>query len=115
MLKAGRWIFKIVKFRIVILLLGFCFTAYGQHEFASIQLPAKNVENYLMVPDDEGRICLLYYKKSFLFFFIIGQNGEVQHQVKQPFKYDPHLLGGGYNSNSFIFYYEPKSTKKEAE
>ncbi len=115
MIEARTWIFKRIKFRLTILLFGFAFTAYGQHEFASIQLPEKNIENYLMVADDEGIICFFYYKKSFLFFYIIGQDGEVQHQEKQPFKYNPHLLGGGYNSNSFIFYYQPRSTKKEGD
>ena len=115
MIEAGTWIFKLIKLRLAILLFGFVFTAYGQHEFASIQLPEKNIENYLMVADDEGRICLHYYKKSFLYFFIIGQSGEILHQEKQPFKYAPNLLGGGYNSNSFIFYYQPRSTKKEGD
>jgi len=105
----------LIKFQLLLIFFGLFLPVYGQHEFASIQLSEKNIRDYVMVSDEEGNVSILFYKKPYLFFYIIDKNGEVLHQVKEPFKYNPSLLGATYNKNSYIFYYKPRSIKKEGD
>ena len=108
-------VYGLIKFQLLFIFLGLFLPVYGQHEFASVQLSEKNIGDYLMVSDEEGNVSMLFYKKPYLFFYIIDKHGEVQHQVKEPFKYNPSLLGATYNRNSYIFYYKPRAIKKDGD
>jgi len=88
---------------------------FAQNEFATVQLPSKLIDNYWIIPDDQGNICVQYFKRPNLYFDIINKSGERVKQIQQPFKYLPTIFAGNYSNGKFQFYYEPRSRKKEGD
>lgn len=109
------WLTLVLKSWITLLFLVQLIPAAGQQEFASIQLGEKNIETYSIVTDDTGLLCFTFYKKRVLNFYIINQRGEVLQRTTAPFDYSPEVQAVGYNNDSFLFYYTPKSAKREGD
>ncbi|MEQ9422801.1 MAG: hypothetical protein RJQ09_00180 [Cyclobacteriaceae bacterium] len=101
---------RLIAFSVLIFL---GFGSIAQREFASIQLPYKNINSYWVVPDGTGGVCIQYFKKPYLYFDIISSSGEKLAQIKEPFKYSPEVVGGTFSGGSYRFYYKPRKVKKE--
>jgi len=52
----------------------------SQNEFANVQLPAKRIDSYWVIPDDQGSICIQYFKKPYIYFEIL----EKYHDLTPP-------------------------------
>jgi len=87
----------------------------SQNEFASVQLPAKRMDSYWVIPDDQGSICIQYFKKPYIYFEIYSRNGSRTVQIKEPFKYPPEIIGGTFSEGKYGFYYKPRSAKKDGD
>ena len=111
----NRWSSGFLKACFTLLFLGRLAPATGQQEFASIQLGEKNIETYSIAPDDTGLLCFAFYKKHVLNFYIINARGEVVQRTTAPFDYNPEIQAVSYNNESFLFYYTPKSAKREGD
>ncbi len=88
---------------------------FAQNQFASLQLPSKYTEDYWIIPDDKGNICVQYYKKRNAHFIIIDKQGNKLKEIRHPFKYKPPVFAGNFSNGTFQFYYEPRSRKKEGD
>ncbi len=111
----NRWTTPYLKPWITLLFLMQLLSAAGQQEFASIQLGEKNIETYSIAADDTGLLCFTFYKKHVLNFYIINAQGEVLQRTTAPFDYSPEIQAVSYNNESFLFYYTPKSAKREGD
>ena len=102
--------------RVLLMLIVFwSVSVLGQNKFTEVQLPSRSTENYWIVPDDEGNLCIQYFKKPYLYFKLIDSRGELVEEIKEPFKYRPEVFAGGYSNGKFNFYYRPRSKKKEGD
>ena len=106
---------EIRKVLLLLLLMLPALVSSAQNEFASVQLPSKTIDGYWIVPDDQGNICIQYFKKPYLYFEIYGRNGSRTIQIKEPFKYTPEIIGGTFSDGKYGFYLKPRSIKKEGD
>ena len=103
-----------MRFILGLLLVSFLpIQVFSQNEFGSIQLPSRYLDNYWIVPDDAGNLCVQYYKKPNVHFIIIDKTGNQLAEIRHSFKYEPSILAGNYVNGAFQFYYVPRSRKKE--
>lgn len=105
----------LIKLLLLALFIGISFHTFAQRVFTEQQLNANNVIQFDLVANGAGTICLVYYKKSFLNFYILNNKGEVVHQFNEPFRYAPEIVGSSYDANKFTFYHRPRSTKKHGD
>ncbi|MCZ6521932.1 MAG: hypothetical protein O6848_10605 [Bacteroidetes bacterium] len=89
------------------------FRVQAQDEFAKIPLPHKSVDKFYQVADNDGNICYLMYRKSQLYFYFINSYGELVKEVKVPHKGLPEITNTHFTDKSFMFFYQPRSVKKE--
>lgn len=67
------------------------------------------------MPDNQGNICVQYYKKPNVHFVVINKEGEEVTEIRHPFRCRPTLFAGNFSNGTFQFYYEPRKKKKEGD
>ena len=87
----------------------------AQNQYASIQLPSRYIENYWVVPDNDGNTCIQYYYKKNMHFVIVDDKGNKVKEIRHPFRYQPEFFAGHFSNGTYQFYYEPRSRKKEGD
>jgi len=86
--------------------------ALGQNTFVQLPLPHKHIDKFSIIADDAGNVCVQFFRKPYLYFYLINANGEVVEEIKEARRKEPEILFSRFTKNNFIFYYKPRKVKR---